>query len=101
MAMASKGLLTEINEDDTIRIVLVNFETPSFIKGYHEYQKIYTPFLEEDLNGEMEPANPVDKYAVAVTKNNVVAGHLPLGCSSEFAKTIFYFLRADQWSEWM
>ena len=32
MAMASKGLLAEINEDDTIRIVLlVNFETPSYI----------------------------------------------------------------------
>ena len=41
MAMASKGLLTKINEDDMIRIVLLfNFETPSNIKGYHEYQKI-------------------------------------------------------------
>ena len=39
MAMASKGLLTEINEDETIRIVLqVNFETPSYIKGYPECQ---------------------------------------------------------------
>ena len=100
MAMTSKGLLTEINEDDTIRIVLlVNFETPSYIKGYHEYQKIWTPFLQEELCGEMEPANPVDKYAVAVKKNNVVVGHLPLGCSGKFAKTIFYFLCANEWSE--
>ena len=100
MAMASKVLLTEINEDDTICILLlVNFETPSYIKGYHEYQKIWTPFLQEELCGEMEPANPVDKYAVAVKKNNVVVGHLPLGCSGKFAKTIFYFLRADEWSE--
>ena len=39
IAMASKGLLTEINEDDTIRIVLlVNFETRSYIKGYPECQ---------------------------------------------------------------
>ena len=100
MAMASKGLLTEINEDGTIRIVLlVNFETPSYIKGYHEYQKIWTLFLQKELCGKMEPANPVDKYAVAVKKNNVVVGHLPLGCSGKFAKTIFYFLRADEWSE--
>ena len=100
MAMATKDLLTEINEDDTIRIVLlVNFETPSYIKGYHEYQKIWTPFLQEELCGEMEPANPVDKYAVAVKKNNVAEGHLPLGCSGKFAKTIFYFLCADEWSE--
>ena len=69
MAMALKGLLTEINEDDTICIVLlVIFKTPSYIKGYHEYQKIWTPFLQEELCGEMEPANPVDKCAVAVRK---------------------------------
>ena len=47
----------------------------------------------------MEPANPADKYAVTVKKNNVVVGHLPLGCSGEFAKIIFYFLRADECSE--
>ena len=100
MAMASKGLLIEINEDDTIRIVLlVKFGTPSYIKGCHEYQKTWTPFLQEELCEEMEPVNPVDKYAVAVKKNNVVVGHLPLGCSGKFAKTIFYFLRADEWSE--
>ena len=79
MAMASKVLLTEINEDDKIRIAfLVNFEIPSYIKGYHEYQKIWTPFVQEELFGEMEPANPVDKYAVAVKRNNVVVGHLQL-----------------------
>ena len=50
MAMASKGLLTEINEDDTIRIVLlVSFETPSYIKGYYEYQKIWTLFFKKSF----------------------------------------------------
>ena len=69
MAMVSKGSLTEINEDDTIRIVLlVNSETPSYIKGYHGYQKVWTPFLQEELCGEMEPANPEEKCAVAVRK---------------------------------
>ena len=47
----------------------------------------------------MKPANPVDKYAVAVKKNNVVVGNFPLGCCDKFAKTIFYFLCADKWSE--
>ena len=99
MAMASKGLLTKINEDDTIcTVLLVNFETPSYIEGYHEYQKIQTPFLQEELYGEIESADPVDKYAVAVKKNNVV-GHLPLGSSDKFAKAIFYFLCVDEWSE--
>ena len=100
MAMASKGLLTEINEDDTIRIVLlVNFETPSYIKGYHEYQKIWIPFLQEELCGEIEPANPVDNYVVAGKNKNIAEGHLRLECSGKFAKTVFYFLCADEWSE--
>ena len=59
---------------------------------------IKKPFLQEELCGEMEPDNPVDKYAVAVKKNNVVVVHLPLGCSGKFAKTISYFLRSDEWS---
>ena len=50
-----------------------------------------------ELCKEMETANPVDKYAVAVKKNNVVVGHLPLDCSGKFAKKVFYFLRADEW----
>ena len=75
--------------------MLVNFETLSYIKGYHEYQKIWTTFPQEELCGEMEPVNPVDKYAVAVKKNNVAVGNLPLGCSGKFAKTMFYFLGAD------
>ena len=93
MTITSKGLLTKNNEDDTIRIVLlVNLETLSCIKGYHEYQKIWTPFLQEELCGEM-------KQICGSRPKNVVMGHLPLGCSGKFAKTIFYFLRADEWSE--
>ena len=79
--------------------MLVNFETPSYIQGYHEYQNIWTPFLQDELCGEMETVNSADKYAVAVKKNNVVVGHLPLGCSGKFANAILYFLRADEWSE--
>ena len=90
--MASKGLLTEINEDDAIRIVLlVNFENPLYIKRYHEYQKIWTPFLQEELAGEMEPANPVEKYAVAAKKNNVLVGHLPQGVVVNLQRQYFTF----------
>ena len=47
------------------------------------------------MYGETEPYNPVDEYAVAVKKDEKVVGHLPLGENGKFAKTIFYFLRAD------
>ena len=83
--MASKGLLTEINEDDAIRIVLlVNFENPLYIKRYHEYQKIWTPFLQEELAGEMEPANPVEKYAVAAKKKNVLVGGVVVNLQRQY-----------------
>ena len=48
---------------------------------------------------EIEPHNPVDKYAVAVKKDEKVIGHLPLGGNEKFAKTIFYFLRADPYAK--
>ena len=41
----------------------------------------------------------IDKYAVAVKKNDVTVGHLPLGKNGKFAKTIFYFLRADPYAQ--
>ena len=40
----------------------------------------------------------VDKYAVCVKKNNEIVGHLQLGKDGKFAKTVFYFLRADEYS---
>ena len=56
---------------------------------------MWTPTLQEQVYGEIEPHNPVDKYAVAVKKDEKVIGHLPLGEKGKFAKTIFYFVRAD------
>ena len=37
----------------------------------------------------MEPENPTDKYAVRIEKNGNVVGH--------FSKTIFFFLRTDEY----
>ena len=42
--------------------------------------------------------NAVDKYAVCVLKDGEVVGHLKRGKLGRFAKTIFYFLEADQHS---
>ena len=48
------------------------------------------------LSAVPEPRNWVDKYAVSVQRDEKVVGHLMKGKSGRFAKTIFYFLRADK-----
>ena len=62
-------------------------------------KSVWTPNLQEQVYGEIEPHNPVDKYAVAVKKDEEVVGHLPLGKNWKFAKTIFYFLCADPYGK--
>ena len=43
-----------------------------------------------------EPQNPEDKHAICMGKENKKIGNLTFGNSSNFAKTIFFFLTADQ-----
>ena len=78
-------------------VVTTDFDVDSFVKGYHEYKSIWTRKIGEMLLTEREPGNMVDKYAVCVKKENEIVGHLPLGKDGKFAKTMFYFLRADEY----
>ena len=47
------------------------------------------------MSCRIEPSNIVDKYAVAVSNNDEVVGHLKKVTSGKFAKTVFFFLRTD------
>ena len=49
----------------------------------------WTPILAENLLIRPEPENEIDKYAVAVTKDTRVIGHLKKGKTGWYAKTIF------------
>ena len=51
----------------------------------------------EELHGRIEPRNVTNKYAVCVSKNYgiIIGGYLIKGITGRFAKTIFYFLRAN------
>ena len=69
----------------------LNFK--SFVIGFHLYKKIWEPKSNEILEVKLEPTNKMDKFAVAVTKNKKIIGHIPLGKTGCFSKTIFYFLR--------
>ena len=73
-------------------VIIKEFETESVIKGYHAYMNDWTPILGEDLSKLSEPENENHKYAVAVTKDAQVIGHLKKGKTGQYAKTIFYFL---------
>lgn len=91
----SNDKLVELNTLPTLLIKTYEFE--SFIMGYHVYKTIWTPFEGEELTAIMEPQNIEDKFAVAITReeHGSPVGHLPKGRSGRFAKTIFYFLRAN------
>ena len=62
------------------------------------YKTLWNPLIAEFLSCEREPDNLMDKYAVCVKRENKIVGHLQLGKSGKFAKTTFYFLRADELS---
>ncbi len=63
------------------------FTLTSIITGYHVYNTIWTPKIDEELRCRREPANPHDRFAVA--KNETVVGHVP----RQYAKTFNYFLK--------
>ena len=61
------------------------------IRGYHAYINIWTPVQDEILRLIPEPANSVDRNAVAVMKEGRVVGHVPFN----LALIISLFLRRD------
>ena len=81
--------------DEILITVLREVEFNCHVTGYHVYKTDWHPFIGEILPAEMEPTNIADKYAVCVKKDGNVVGHLEKGRSGRFAKTIFFFLRAD------
>ena len=73
-----------------------SYESEAFVMGHHVYKQTWMPFVGEKLDAAMQRSNIKDKYAVAIFQRgrNKVIGHLPLGKSGKFGKTIFYFLIA-------
>ena len=56
-------------------------------------------FIKVHLEVVTEPENPVDKYAVSLQKDGKIVGHLKKRNSGRYAKTFFYFLRSDPYSQ--
>jgi len=56
------------------------FTFSSFIRGYHVYQRQWTPTIGEELTCTIEKDNVEDKFAVSVTKNDQIVGHISKVC---------------------
>ena len=60
------------------------YEFDSVVWGFHEYQSIWAQVVGEELLCKHEMHNPHDSFAVAVTKDHMVIGHLPRKFSAIF-----------------
>ena len=60
-----------------------SFQFESVIRGFHVYQKVWEPQLNEELHCLLEPANEYDKNAVAIVRDDCrahTAGELESVC---------------------
>ena len=62
----------------------------SYVERYYVYQNMWTPCFQEQVLGEIEQNNPVDKYAAPIKKIGKTVGHIPRRKNAKFAYTIFY-----------
>ena len=50
----------------------------SCIRGYHIYKQVWNPVTAgEELKCTQETINMIDRYPVAILKNEEIIGHLP------------------------
>lgn len=71
---------------------LSSLSVPSYIRGYHAYQDVWSPFTGEVLPFEREPDNPEDVHAVAIKRAGRIVGHVPFN----LAPTVSAFLRRSR-----
>ena len=72
-----------------------SFSVPSYIRGYHAYQDVWSSFIGELLPLEREPGNPKDIHAVAIKRAGRIVGHVPFN----LAPTASAFLRRQNFPE--
>ena len=61
-------------------------EIASFVRGYHDYQAVWQPSVGKVLLLQTEPTNIKDNKAVAIVKNTLVVGHVPVKLSVLFCQ---------------
>ena len=63
----------------------------SYVRGYHVYKGIWSPFIGEIATTAIENGNIHDRYAVAVLESETLCcvGHIP----REISRECYFFLR--------
>ena len=86
---SSKKMASQIATTDSSKIAVL--ELNSFIRGYHAYLDMWTPFIGEGLLLRREPENVKDRSAVSVQKDGETVGHIPFNISN----AVSHFLRRE------
>ena len=53
------------------------WEMGSYVHGYHIYQSVWTPTLDDELICVRHPFNSINRYAVTVKNGDAIVGPLP------------------------
>ena len=85
-------MAVEVKLEDSISIVrLKPYEINAFVMGYHVYKNNWTPSVGDEFQGFMESTNKMDKYAVAVKKDDgEVIGSSPAWKIGKICKNWFF-----------
>ena len=62
------------------------YEVASCVRGHHNYMRVWTPVLGEELKCQIEEVNVEDRYAVAVLKEIIVVGHHVQGGMKKYSQ---------------
>ena len=75
---SSENLLTLRDQRVSLLLEMSDrFEHSSVIRGYHIYKDIFTPTIGKTFQGRRETDNDHDDYAVAITEDDTIVGHVP------------------------
>ena len=75
------------------------FSVDCCIRGHHIYKDIWSPTAGEELACASENSNTKDPYAVAVTRDSTVVGHIPRNSrllARYFTDAVDYRLHGDR-----
>ena len=63
-------------------------EIDSWITGHHEYKRIWSPVIGQQLICRQYAGNPVDPSAIGVYLDNTLVGHVPRDIKDDILREI-------------